>query len=168
MSRGFDEFEIDDFRGSDSYSGRDFGGASSSNWEKAAGLHRIHQRENQADFLDREGRGSTGKERPAMPRVDRVRGILAQRLRTKFVDRDKEYSLRESEVHALTEVGKFRVVGVEDLAEFAYAGDRSRLESDFGNLIRQRLDERRGTSVLEKESREVIILTKRGQRLIRP
>jgi hypothetical protein len=103
-----------------------------------------------------------------MPRVDRVRGILAQRLRTKFVDRDKEYSLRESEVHALTEVGKFRVLGVEDLAEFAYAGDRSRLESDFGNLIRQRLDERRGTSVLEKESREVIILTKRGQRLIRP
>jgi hypothetical protein len=57
MSRGFDEFEIDDFRGSDSYSGRDFGGASSSNWEKAAGLHRIHQRETKRTSSTEKGGG---------------------------------------------------------------------------------------------------------------
>lgn len=35
-------------------------------------------------------RGSAGAERPAMPHIDRIQGILAQRLRTKFVDREKE------------------------------------------------------------------------------
>jgi DNA-binding MarR family transcriptional regulator len=77
------------------------------------------------------------------------------------------YSLRPSEVQCLAEVGKFRVVAVEDLAKHAYAGDRSRMDSDLRNLIQQRLVERRETNALKKESRQVLTLTKQGQRLIR-
>jgi hypothetical protein len=59
------------------------------------------------------------------------------------------------------------VVSVEDLAKFNYAGDRSRMESDLRNLTRQGLVAQRGTSALQKESRQVLTLTKQGQRLIR-
>jgi hypothetical protein len=67
----------------------------------------------------------------------------------------------------MAEVGKFRVVGVEDLARLVYAGDQNRIESDLRNLARQGLVELRGTSALKKESRQVLTLTKQGQRLIR-
>ena len=74
-----------------------------------------------------------------MPREDRVQAILSQRVRTKYVDRDKTYSLRDSEIHTLSEVGKFRVVATKDLAQFAYNGDGSRMENDIENLARQGL-----------------------------
>jgi hypothetical protein len=70
-------------------------------------------------------------------------------------------------VHTLSEVGKFRVVAAKDLAEFAYNGDRSRMENDVRNLVRQGLVAQRGTSVLKKDSRQVLTLTKGGQHLIR-
>jgi hypothetical protein len=59
------------------------------------------------------------------------------------------------------------VVAVEDLAKFAYSGDRSRMESDLRGLLHQGLVERRETSVLKKESRQVLTLTKQGERLVR-
>ncbi|MFZ0639490.1 MAG: hypothetical protein WAM59_07330 [Candidatus Acidiferrales bacterium] len=102
-----------------------------------------------------------------MAREERVQAILSQRFRTKYADRDKHYSLRDSEVQTLSEVGRFRVVAVRDLAEFAYSGDRSRMENDVHNLMRQGLAMQRGTSVLKKDSRQVLTLTKRGQRFIR-
>lgn len=63
--------------------------------------------------------------------------------------------------------GKFRVVATNDLTQFAYNGDRSRMEKDVCNLVHQGLAVRRGTSVLKKESRQVLTLTKPGQHLIR-
>jgi hypothetical protein len=59
------------------------------------------------------------------------------------------------------------VVGVEELAKFAYAGDRSRMDSDLRHLADQGLVQRRGTSALKKESRQVVSLTKQGKRVIR-
>ncbi len=56
MSRGFDGFEIDDFRDSDIGSGRDVGRGSSSDWNARINLHNIHREEDRADRLDREGR----------------------------------------------------------------------------------------------------------------
>jgi DNA-binding MarR family transcriptional regulator len=58
-------------------------------------------------------------------------------------------------------------VAVEDLAKHAYAGDRSRMDRDLRNLIQQQLVERRETNALKKESRQVLTLTRQGQRLIR-
>jgi hypothetical protein len=67
--------------------------------------------------------------------------FLAQRVRSVFRNRNKTYELRDSEIHLLSEVGKFRVVAQNDLAEFAYNGDRSRMERDIENLERQGLAE---------------------------
>ena len=93
--------------------------------------------------------------------------ILAERDRTEIHDRGKTYLLRPSEVHTLTEVGTFRVVALDDLAKYAYAGNRSRLDSDLRNLIHQRLVERKSTSVVKKESQQVLTLSKEGKRLVR-
>jgi hypothetical protein len=41
--------------------------------------------------------------------------LRSDRERTQYSDRDRTYSLRPSEIHALTDVGTFRVVAVEDL-----------------------------------------------------
>lgn len=102
-----------------------------------------------------------------MAREERVQAILSQRSRTKYADRDKDYSLRASEVHTLSEVGKFRVIAVNDLAQLAYNGDRPRMENDVHNLVRQGLAVQRSTSVLKQDSRQVLTLTKRGQRFVR-
>jgi hypothetical protein len=96
MSRGFDGFEIDDFRDSDSGSGRDVGRGSSSDWNARTNLHSIHREEDRADRLDREGRERSSRERPPLAREERVQATLSQRTRTKYTDRDKNYSLRDS------------------------------------------------------------------------
>src|SRR5713226_8865487 len=65
------------------------------------------------------------------------------RSRTIYRGRGREYSLRESEVRTLTDLGKFRVVPADDLARFGYQGDRSQMESDVRNLTRHGLVEQR-------------------------
>ncbi|HKW33371.1 MAG TPA: hypothetical protein VJN92_10235 [Candidatus Acidoferrum sp.] len=45
--------------------------------------------------------------------------------------RNRDYSLRESEVRTLTDVGKFRVVPTDDLVRFGCNGDRSQMESEL-------------------------------------
>ena len=134
MSRGFD---LDDFRDSDS--SRDVGRGSSSGWDSRNRLTEIHREEERTDQHNQEQRERSGKDRPSLPREDRVQAILSQHVRTKYVDRDKTYSLRDSEIHTLSEVGKFRVVATKDLAQFAYNGDGSRMENDVENLTRQGL-----------------------------
>src|SRR5208282_3296593 len=109
-----------------------------------------------------------GKPNPSSSsRQARQAEILAVQDRREIPGRDRAYSLRPSEIHTLAEVGTFRVVAVGDLLSHAYAGDRSRLDSDLRNLIRQGLVERRETTALKKESQKVLTLTKRGERLIR-
>src|SRR5256884_385386 len=65
------------------------------------------------------------------------------RSRTIYRSRNREYSLRESEVQTLTDLGKFRMVPADDLAQFAYRRDRSQMASDLRNLSRQGLIEQR-------------------------
>ena len=166
MSRGFDSFEIDDFRGSDSGSERDASRGSSSDWNKRIDHHNIHREEDHADRLDREHRDRPERERPPLAREERVRAILSQRIRTNYMDRDKRYSLRDSEIHTLSEVGKFRVVATGDLAEFAYNGDRSRIENDVENLVRQGLVQRTGIADPEHNPTQVLTLTKEGHKLL--
>src|SRR5260370_646480 len=81
-------------------------------------------------------------DRPPRPREDRER-IPSERVRTKYVDRNKTYSLRDSEIHTLMELGTFRVVAEPDLAELGYAKDRSRMEHDIENLQKQGLVQQR-------------------------
>jgi hypothetical protein len=173
MSRGFDGFEIDGFRDSQSqsepYSGgrelsRGRGSTSQTEAIVRTKLAKLRETEYQSDHLDWQSRER--QEAKPLSRDTRQADVLAQRERTEIRNRNRSYSLRPSEIHTLAEVGKFRVVAVEDLAKHAYAGDRSRMDSDIRNLIRQRLVARRDTSVVKKESRQVVTLTKEGKRLI--
>jgi hypothetical protein len=174
MSRGFDGFEIDDFRDSQSPS-EPYGGARESSRGRGSNsqteasvrirLAKLRETEYQADHLD--WQSHERQEAKPLSRDTRQDDLLAQRDRAEIRNRDRSYSLRPSEIHTLVEVAKFRVVAVEDLAKHAYAGDRSRLDSDLRNLIQQRLVERRDTSVLKKDSQHVLTLSKEGKRLIR-
>jgi hypothetical protein len=166
MSRGFDGFEIDDFRSWDSPSDRDEGRGSSSSWDSRNARHNIWQEEDRADRLDRESGERSNRERPPLPREERVQMILSQRIRTKYTDRNKEYSLRDSEIHTLGEVGKFRVVGMNELAEFAHNGDQSRMENDVESLARQGLLTQTTIADPEHNPTQVVTLTKEGRKLL--
>jgi hypothetical protein len=167
MSRGFDGFEVDDFRDLDSGSSRNVSRGSNSSGPSRDRLSGIHYEEERADQRDQEQLEIPSKDHSPLPREERIQTLLAQRVRTKYADRDKTYSLRDSEIHTLTEVGTFRVIAREDLAQFAYNGDGPRMENDLENLTRQGLVETRGTSVLKRNSRQVVTLTKQGQQLLR-
>jgi len=174
MSRGFDSFELDDFRdsqwpsepsGQRRESSRGRGSSSQPEASVRIKLAKLRETEYQADHLDWQSRER--QEAKPLSRDNRQDDLLADRERTEILGRDRSYSLRPSEIYTLTEVGKFRVVAVEDLAKHAYAGDRSRLDSDLRNLFHQRLVAQRDTSVLKKESQQVLTLSKEGKRLIR-
>ena len=174
MARGFESFELDDFRDSQwqpepsghrRKSSRGRGSGSQPETSVRMKLAKLRETEYLSDHLEWQSRER--QEVAPLSGDTRQTDLLEQRERTAIQNRDRSYSLRPSEIHALTEVGKFRVVTVEDLAKHAYAGDRSRLDSDLRNLIHQRLVARRDTSVLKKESRQVLTLTKEGKRLIR-
>ena len=166
MSRGSDSFEIDDFRGSDSGSGRDVSRGPSSDWNKRIDLHNIHREEDRADRLDREDRQRSDSDRPFVPREERVQMILARRTRTNYVDRNKTYSLRDSEMHALSEIGKFRVVATSDLVRFAYNGDHARTENDIANLSRQGVVKRISIADSDLSPIRVVTLTKEGHKVL--
>jgi hypothetical protein len=166
MSRGFDRFEIDDFRSWDSGPSRDVDRDSSSSWDARNARHNIWQEEDRADRLDRESREHSNRERPPLRREERVQAILFQRVRTKYTDRNKEYSLRDSEIHMLGEVGKFRVVGMNDLTEFSYNGDRSRMENDVETLTRQGLIRQATIADPEHNPTQLVTLTKEGHKLL--
>lgn len=166
MSRGYDGPEIDDFRGSSFGWGRDADRGPSSDWNSRLALYNIHREEDRADRRDSEARQPCDRDRPPVPRKERVREILSQRVRTRYTDRNRHYSLRDSEIHTLGEVGKFRVVGMNDLAEFAYNGDRSRMENDVESLARQGLLRQTTIADPEHNPTQVVTLTKEGHKLL--
>src|SRR3989442_9906463 len=113
MSRGFDGLEIDDFQNPE----RDVSHGPESNsragWDAVRRLERIHGEEERADQRDQEARGTSGGNRPPLPREERVQLVLARTSRTNYVDRNRTYQLRDSELHALTERSEERRVGKE-------------------------------------------------------
>ncbi|MGH9827559.1 MAG: hypothetical protein ACREDR_30410, partial [Blastocatellia bacterium] len=74
--------------------------------------------------------------------------------------------MRPSEIQTLRELGTFRAVDSEALAEIGYGGNRDRMEQDLRNLIRQSLITRRRVEGPEKERIEVLTLTKAGKRFL--
>ena len=166
MTRGFDGFEIDDFRDSGFNSGRDVGRGSSFSWNDPNSLYYIHREEDRADRRDREEQERSRTERPMLAREERVQAILSQHTRTKYADQDKDYSLRDSEIHMLSEVGKFRVTAAKDLAELACNGDRNRMENDVESLSRQGLVRLTNISDSEHNPMQVVTLTKEGQQFL--
>src|SRR6266403_842188 len=86
--------------------------------------------------------------------------------RTVYELRGRTYRLRNSEVATMVELGKFRAVAREDLAEFAYGGNHDRLKPDLENLVRQGLVEMKSVPHEETGSRHLLTLTKNGHRFL--
>jgi len=80
--------------------------------------------------------------------------------------RGRTYRLRNSEVATIVELGKFRAVAKEDLAEFAYGGNNDRMRPDVENLFRQGLVEMKSIPHEEMGSRQLLTLTKNGHRFL--
>jgi hypothetical protein len=117
---------------------------------KARKLERLREAEHSLDLFHRLSQERSDQTHLAFPREERQRSALSSPGQGIYTDRDRSYSLRDSEVLALSEVGKFRVVDIADLAQFAYSRDRSRMERDVSQLGRQGLLEQRGTNVLKR------------------
>lgn len=120
------------------------------------------------DVVERAGQGLDRHPQPERETdrdSNRSRGGF-DRSRTIYRGRNRDYSLRESEVRTLIDVGKFRVVPADDLARFGYNGDRSQMESDLRNLARQGLVEQRTIEGHSSYSTRVLTLTKDDQRLV--
>ena len=166
MSRGYDGPEIDDIRKSGSGWERDADRGPSSEWKGRLAPDNSYREEVRAARLDSKARERSDKDRPPLPREERVRQILSQRVRAKYTDRNRQYSLRDSEINTLGEVGKFRVVAVNGLAEFAYNGDRSRMENDVESLARQGLLQETTMADPEDNPAQVVTLTKEGHKLL--
>jgi len=118
-----------------------------------------------AGQASRRDRSQAQSERERRSDSTRSRGGF-DRSRTIYRGRGREYSLRESEVRTLTDLGKFRVVPADDLARFGYQGDRSQMESDVRNLTRHGLVEQRSIEGHSSYSTKVLTLTKDGHRLL--
>lgn len=80
--------------------------------------------------------------------------------------RDRAYLLRDSEMHSLKEIGRFRVIPVTDLAKYSYGGDRERMEKDIRGLGRQSLLRDKTLEISQKKTLRVVTLTKAGHRLL--
>jgi hypothetical protein len=87
--------------------------------------------------------------------------------RTVYELRSRTYRLRTSEIATMVELGKFRSVATQDLAEFAYGGDTDRMRPDLENLFRQGLAEMKSIPHEESGSRQLLTLTKNGHRLLK-
>jgi hypothetical protein len=87
--------------------------------------------------------------------------------RRAYYVRDRAYLLRDSELHSLKELGKFRVIAAKDLAKHAYAGDRGRMEKDIRRLARQSLVTDKTIEISQKKTLRVLSLTKGGHRLLK-
>jgi hypothetical protein len=120
------------------------------------------QREPSRNLLPREPspetRNPPGPSRPAVHFKD---------WRGPVYERDRGYRLRESEIRTLVDLGKFRVVDAADLADLAYAGQREQMQNDLRHLLRQGLVQKGVFAGPEETARELLTLSKRGQRLLR-
>jgi hypothetical protein len=66
----------------------------------------------------------------------------------------------------MVELGKFRAVANEDLAEFAYGGNNDRMRPDVEHLVRQGLIEMKSIPHEETGSRRLLTLSKNGHRFL--
>jgi hypothetical protein len=111
---------------------------------------------------------SPEQERNTEPSLQQLpRPIHFTRGRTILYDRDRGYRLCESEIRTIAELGKFRVIGLADLAQHAYHGHRQQFDRDRQSLIRKGLVRQRTFEGPEASPRELLTLTRSGHRLLR-
>jgi len=108
---------------------------------------------NRRDRTDTQEQHSSREERSDSPRANYVR--------------DRAYLLRDSEMHSIKEIGKFRVIAVSDLAKYAYGGNRERMDKDIRRLARHSLVSDKTVEISQKKTLRIVTLTKAGHRLLK-
>lgn len=93
-------------------------------------------------------------------------GTRTVEARTVYELRGRTYRLRNSEIATMVELGKFRALAKEDLAEFVYGDSDDRMRPDVENLVRQGLVEMKSIPHEETGSRQLLTLTKYGHRFL--
>jgi hypothetical protein len=115
------------------------------------------------------GRGPSDSSSVSSPeRPDRPGQATPERSpdrRSQYHDRGRTYSLRSSELEAMTDIGKFRTVDVRDLARFVYDGNEARLKYDLESLRAQGLIEEKTHFRAHRSVRKLVTLTAQGQRI---
>jgi hypothetical protein len=81
--------------------------------------------------------------------------------------RDRTYLLRDSELHSMKEIGKFRVIATADLATYAYSEDSKRMEKDLERLKGEFLVSEKTIEIAQKKTLRVVTLTKGGHRFLK-
>jgi hypothetical protein len=122
----------------------------------------LDTRESRNPVPETRGRGDSADAREQHP----IRDERNDSPRAYYV-RDRAYLLRESEMHSLREVGKFRVIAASDLAKFAYGGNRERMDKDIRRLARHSLVTDKTVEISQKKTLRVVTLTKAGHRLLK-
>jgi hypothetical protein len=126
------------------------------------------ERQSNPDSQDSRARGAASE--PPEPQRDRP--IVSPNRhrpdepRTPYRDRELTYSLRSSEIQTLKEIGTFRAVDSEALAEIGYNGNHDHMDQDLKNLARQSLISRRSIQGAQTERVQIVVLTKAGKRFL--
>lgn len=150
MSRDFSPREQDDLRRDPSESD---GRAVARNVDRRNSAHETRARAN-VHSPQREP-----NERDSQPHFRDGRAVL--------YDRDRGYRLSASEIRTITELGKFRIIAANDLAQHSYGDNRDDAARDIENLVRRGLVRKGTFEGPEASPRELLTLTKRGHRLLR-
>jgi hypothetical protein len=121
--------------------------------------------------LERAHEVSRSDSADSQPRLDQApRGREPQahavEARRPYQYRSRTYTLRGSEIRAMTDIGTFRALAAKDLEEFIYRGDKQHMEADLTNLRRQRLISEREIPHTETSPRRLLALTKEGRHLL--
>jgi DNA-binding PadR family transcriptional regulator len=129
--------------------------------------HRADSSESSATVDSDPGRNpsSTTPERPESPR--QIAGKRPPKRRSKHRDRDRTYSLRNSEIKAMSDIGRFRTVDVQDLSHYAYRGNEADMKRDLENLREQGLVEEKTLVRAHNKPRNVVTLTEQGHQMVR-
>ena len=99
----------------------------------------VPRRETQPDGADRgAGRGTSNEPSAGIAKHPQLPGKTNRRRsemrRAQPTDRDRSYSLRDSEIRAISDIGRFRTLDAQDLAHFAYGGNEAHMNQDLRNL----------------------------------
>ena len=117
------------------------------------------------------GRGPSDDSSSSTPdrpeRKEKVARSKPPERRIEHRDRQRGYKLRSSEIEAMSDIGRFRTVDIQDLSRFAYRGDEARMQQDLESLRKQGLVEEKTLLRAHKQPRKVVTLTEHGHRIVR-
>jgi hypothetical protein len=102
---------------------------------------------------------------PVASSDDRQRPEIDDSVRAYYL-RDRAYLLRESEFTTLVEIGRFRVIDSQDLAQFGYAGDAKRSNRDVRHLMQQGLVAAKSIKTGGRKTESLLVLTKKAKHLL--